>query len=160
MWGVWRVAWGATSDALGTPRLSRCRRAAHPPPSINHHTRAHTHAPPTAGATGGFAGGEAGLDQYVSTGQVRLRDPNQPGGATQSSPVAVAGLLVLAGGGGTLLLNELTDLGTNAVKSEILDVSFVHALRACACVVGAPHRRRSSCAAAAHRRPRCRTCLS
>jgi hypothetical protein len=75
-----------------------------------------------AGATGGFAGGEAGLKQYVTTGEIKLRDPNQPS-QRQTSPVAVAGLLVAAGAGGGLLLNELTDVGEGALKSEILNVS-------------------------------------
>lgn len=74
-----------------------------------------------AGATGGFAGGEAGLKQYVATGEVKLRDPNQPK-LRQTSPVAIAGLLVAAGAGGGLLLNELTEVGEGAIKSEILQV--------------------------------------
>lgn len=73
-----------------------------------------------AGATGGFAGGEKGLKQYVETGDVQLRDPNQPI-PKQSSPVAIAGLLVAAGAGGGVLLNALTDLGENAVKTEIVN---------------------------------------
>jgi hypothetical protein len=76
---------------------------------------------PTAGATGGFAGGEAGLKQYVETGELKLRDPNQPT-PKQTSPVAVAGLLVAAGAGGGLLLTELTDLGENAIKGRLLEV--------------------------------------
>lgn len=76
---------------------------------------------PTAGATGGFAGGEKGLKQYIATGEVQLRDPNQPS-AGQTSPVAVAGLLAAAGAGGGLLLNNLTDLGEEAVKGNILEV--------------------------------------
>jgi hypothetical protein len=74
-----------------------------------------------AGATGGFAGGEAGLKQYVETGELKLRDPNQPT-PKQTSPVAVAGLLVAAGAGGGLLLTELTDLGENAIKGKLLEV--------------------------------------
>ncbi|KAF6254441.1 hypothetical protein COO60DRAFT_1541035 [Scenedesmus sp. NREL 46B-D3] len=70
------------------------------------------------GATGGFAGGEKGLRQYIETGDVQLRDPRQPG-PRQFSPVAIAGLLVGAGAGGGLLLNELTDLGEVAVRTEI-----------------------------------------
>ena len=77
---------------------------------------------PAAGATGGFAGGEAGLKQYVETGELKLRDPNQPR-VKQTSPVAVAGLLVAAGAGGGLLLNQLTEVGEGAIKAEILDVS-------------------------------------
>jgi len=73
-----------------------------------------------AGATGGFAGGEAGLKQYVETGELKLRDPNQPR-VKQTSPVAVAGLLVAAGAGGGLLLNQLTGLGVDAVKGNILE---------------------------------------
>jgi len=78
-------------------------------------------SPPTAGATGGFAGGEKGLKQYIATGEVQLRDPSQPSSG-QTSPVAVAGLLVAAGAGGGLLLNNLTDLGENVVKGNILEV--------------------------------------
>lgn len=93
-----------------------------------------------AGATGGFAGGEAGLKQYVATGEVKLRDPNQPT-QRQTSPVAVAGLLVAAGAGGGLLLNELTDVGEGALKAEILNVSQKGCsqqsdLLGCLCVVG------------------------
>jgi len=73
-----------------------------------------------AGATGGFAGGEKGLKQYIATGEVQLRDPNQPA-PKQTSPVAVAGLLAAAGAGGGLLLNNLTDLGEEAVKGNILE---------------------------------------
>lgn len=75
-----------------------------------------------AGATGGFAGGEKGLKQYVATGEVNLRQPGQPG-PKQTSPVAIAGILVAAGAGGGLLLNEFADLGEEAVKTEILGVS-------------------------------------
>ncbi|KAF8067268.1 hypothetical protein HT031_002315 [Scenedesmus sp. PABB004] len=75
---------------------------------------------PLLGATGGFAGGEKGLKQFVATGEVTLRDPRAPG-AQQTSPVAVAGLLVAAGAGGGLLLNEVTDLGEYAVKAEIVN---------------------------------------
>lgn len=75
-----------------------------------------------AGATGGFAGGEKGLKQFVATGEVTLRQPGQPG-SRQTSPVAIAGLLVAAGAGGGLLLNEVTDLGETAVKAEIVNVS-------------------------------------
>jgi hypothetical protein len=75
-----------------------------------------------AGATGGFAGGEKGLKQFIETGDVQLRDPRQPG--KQFSPVAIAGLLVVAGAGGGLLLNELTDLGEIAVRTEITNVSL------------------------------------
>lgn len=85
-----------------------------------------------AGATGGFAGGEAGLKQYVATGEIKLRDPNQPT-QRQTSPVAVAGLLIAAGAGGGLLLNELTDVGEGALKAEILNVSKRAALQ-CACL--------------------------
>jgi hypothetical protein len=81
-----------------------------------------------AGATGGFAGGEQGVKQFAATGELKLRDPAQPGGSTQTSPVAIAGLLVAAGAGGGLLLNEFTDLGESAVKAEILDVSAVCAV--------------------------------
>lgn len=76
---------------------------------------------PAAGATGGFAGGEKGLEQYITTGELKLRQPGQPG-PRQTSPVAIAGLLVAAGAGGGLLLNEFADLGENAVKTEILGV--------------------------------------
>lgn len=75
-----------------------------------------------AGATGGFAGGERGLKQYLATGDVQLRDPNTPL-PRQTSPVAIAGLLIAAGAGGGLLLNEVTDLGELAVKAEIVNVS-------------------------------------
>jgi hypothetical protein len=75
-----------------------------------------------AGATGGFAGGEKGLKQFIETGDVQLRDPRQPG-PKQFSPVTIAGLLVVAGAGGGLLLNELTDLGEIAVRTEITNVS-------------------------------------
>jgi hypothetical protein len=77
--------------------------------------------PITAGATGGFAGGEKGLKQYIETGDIQLRDPRQPG--KQFSPVSIAALLVVAGAGGGLLLNELTDLGEIAVRTEITNVS-------------------------------------
>lgn len=76
---------------------------------------------PAAGATGGFAGGEKGLKQYVATGEIALADPNQPQ-RRQFSPVALAGLLVAAGAGGGLLLNQVTDLGESAVKGKILEV--------------------------------------
>lgn len=69
------------------------------------------------GATGGFAGGEKGLKQFIETGDLQLRDPRQA--PKQFSPVAIAGLLVVAGAGGGLLLNELTDLGEIAVRTEI-----------------------------------------
>eukprot|EP00775_Hariotina_reticulata_P004770 gene4770-5020_t len=72
------------------------------------------------GATGGFAGGEKGLKQYIATGDVLLRDPNRPL-PRQTSPVAIAGLLIAAGAGGGLLLNEVTDLGESAVKAEIVN---------------------------------------
>jgi hypothetical protein len=58
----------------------------------------------------------------VETGELKLRDPNQPR-VQQTSPVAVAGLLVAAGAGGGLLLNQLTEVGEGAFKSEILNVS-------------------------------------
>jgi hypothetical protein len=77
---------------------------------------------PAAGATGGFAGGEAGLKQFVATGELKLRDPSQPA-QRQTSPVAVAGLLVAGGAGGGLLLNQFFDAGEGAIKAEILEVS-------------------------------------
>jgi hypothetical protein len=75
-----------------------------------------------AGATGGFAGGEKGLKQFIETGELKLRDPNAPGSRKQNSNVALAGLLVLAGAGGGLLLNEVTDLGESAFNAEVLQV--------------------------------------
>ena len=89
---------------------------------------------PAAGATGGFAGGEQGLQQYVATGELKLRQPGQPG-PRQSSPVAIAGLLVAAGAGGGLLLNEFADLGENAVKAEILGVGTQHHIQLFECGV-------------------------
>lgn len=70
------------------------------------------------GATGGFAGGEKGLQTFVEEGEVKLRQPGQPGG-WQFEPVSFAGLLVLGGGLGGLLLTDLTDLGERAVDSEL-----------------------------------------
>ncbi|KAI8466555.1 MAG: hypothetical protein J3K34DRAFT_433278 [Monoraphidium minutum] len=69
-----------------------------------------------AGATGGFAAGEKGLKQFIRDGDLQLRSPGQPGG-NQSSPVAIAGLLVLAGAGGGLLLNGFADVTESGIKS-------------------------------------------
>lgn len=91
----------------------------HPPHSIPHPLPA---PPPPAGATGGFAAGEKGLKQFVRDGQLQLRKAGQPGG-NQASPVALAGLLVLAGVGGGLLLNGVADFTEFEVKTEILNVS-------------------------------------
>lgn len=74
------------------------------------------------GATGGFAGGEKGLATFVEEGEVKLRQPGQPGG-WQFEPVSFAGLLVLGGGLGGLLLTDLTDLGEKAVDDELQQFS-------------------------------------
>jgi len=77
---------------------------------------------PTAGATGGFAAGEKGVKQFVRDGELQLRKEGQPGG-NQSSPVALAFLLIGAGVGGGLLLNGVADFTEGEVKSEIFNVS-------------------------------------
>lgn len=69
------------------------------------------------GATGGFVAGEVGVQQFVQQGEVRLRDPRDP--RRQFSPVAVAGILVGGGVGGTLLLTKIFDVGEAVVNSEI-----------------------------------------
>jgi len=77
--------------------------------------------PSAAGATGGFAAGEKGVKQFVRDGELQLRKEGQPGG-NQSSPVALAGLLVLAGAGGGVLLNAVADLTASGIKAEIANV--------------------------------------
>jgi len=76
------------------------------------------------GATGGFAGGEKGLRTYIEEGEVRLRKPGEAG-RKQFSPVSLSALLVAAGAGGGLLLNEATDLSEGMIRTELLQVSFV-----------------------------------
>lgn len=75
-----------------------------------------------AGATGGFAGGERGLKQFIESGELRMRQPGDPV-RRQSSPVAIAGLLIAAGAGGGLFLNSVTDLGETVIKTDLLEVS-------------------------------------
>ncbi|GBF88173.1 hypothetical protein Rsub_00885 [Raphidocelis subcapitata] len=69
-----------------------------------------------AGATGGFAAGEAGLKQFVRDGSLNLRKAGQPGGNRDASPIPIAGLLVLAGAGGGLLIQTVIDQLGSAIK--------------------------------------------
>eukprot|EP00877_Chromochloris_zofingiensis_P014840 jgi/Chrzof1/960/Cz01g34360.t1 len=75
---------------------------------------------PLTGATGGFAGGERGLKQFIESGELRMRQPGDPV-RRQSSPVAIAGLLIAAGAGGGLFLNSVTDLGETVIKTDLLE---------------------------------------
>ncbi|KXZ56378.1 hypothetical protein GPECTOR_1g335 [Gonium pectorale] len=68
---------------------------------------------PLAGVAGGFAGGEAGIKQFVATGDVKLRQPGEPG-LKQFSPLTLAFFVALAGALGGLALDLLTDAGENA----------------------------------------------
>ncbi|PNW84918.1 hypothetical protein CHLRE_03g164000v5 [Chlamydomonas reinhardtii] len=63
---------------------------------------------PLPGVTGGFAAGEVGLKQYVATGDVKLRQPGQPG-PRQFSPLTLAGVVALAGALGGVLLGLVND---------------------------------------------------
>lgn len=74
---------------------------------------------PLLGATGGFAAGEVGLKQFVETGEVKIRGPNDPG-RQQFSPVSLGFLLVFAGGFGGLALNGVTDAGEELVKGNLM----------------------------------------
>lgn len=67
---------------------------------------------PMLGATGGFAGGEAGLQQFVQTGELKLRQPGDPV-KKQFSPLTLAGGMALIGGGGGIAL--ATFLGAEGV---------------------------------------------
>ncbi|GIL72635.1 hypothetical protein Vretimale_4380 [Volvox reticuliferus] len=67
---------------------------------------------PLAGVAGGFAGGEAGLKQFVATGDVKLRRPGEPG-PKQFSPLTLAGLIALAGAVGGIVLDLVTNAGSN-----------------------------------------------
>lgn len=67
------------------------------------------------GATGGFAGGERGLRRFIEEGEVKLRPEGQPPRTAQFSPVALAGLLVVAGAGGGVALYEATNLSEGLV---------------------------------------------
>lgn len=69
-----------------------------------------------AGATGGFAAGEKGVQQFVRDGEVLIRRAGQPGGQGVS-PVTIAGVLVLAGAGGGLLLNGAADIAASGIKA-------------------------------------------
>eukprot|EP00798_Chlamydomonas_sp_ICE-L_P024412 gene24412-10013_t len=57
---------------------------------------------PLSGATGGFAGGELGVKSFAATGEVKLRQPGQPGGQGVS-PLSIIFLLLGAGGTGAAL---------------------------------------------------------
>lgn len=74
---------------------------------------------PLMGATGGFAAGEVGLKQFVETGEVKIRGPNDPP-RQQFSPVSLGFLLVFAGGFGGLALNGVTDAGEELVKGNLM----------------------------------------
>jgi hypothetical protein len=68
-----------------------------------------------SGATGGFAAGEKGVKQFVRDGELQLRKEGQPGGQTMS-PVALAGIIVLAAAGGGLLIQLGLDAVAGAIK--------------------------------------------
>lgn len=75
------------------------------------------------GATGGFAGGEAGLQQYLQTGELKLRDPKLPGGKKQFSILAFVGLVSFAGVGGSILLTDAFDVGEKLVGTDVKSVA-------------------------------------
>jgi hypothetical protein len=85
----------------------------------------------TAGATGGFAAGEVGLKQFVTTGDVKLRQPGQPG-PRQFSPLTLAGVVALAGAVGGVVLGLVNDAGEIEQTRELLQVRgpvIMHGLR-------------------------------
>lgn len=71
---------------------------------------------------GGFAGGEAALRQFVESGELKLRKPGDPTIKKQFSPLTLAFLIIIAVGGGGVLLTSAVDLGEGGV-AEVLKVS-------------------------------------
>lgn len=71
---------------------------------------------PLPGATGGFAAGEVGVWQFVETGEVKVRGANEPG-KRQFSPLPVAGLMILLGTGGSIVLDKVLNASQTLLGS-------------------------------------------
>lgn len=71
------------------------------------------------GITGGFAGGEKGLQEFVKSGDVKLK----PAGVTEFSPIVIAA--VVAGGvtTGAILLNSGVLLSEQALNTSLTNAS-------------------------------------
>jgi hypothetical protein len=76
-----------------------------------------------AGATGGFAGGERGVKAFVRDGEVKIRQPGQPGGQGPS-PLSIAFLVMFAGAAGAAISTQVYDPAAGTIKMDVIEVGI------------------------------------